>query len=538
MSPQTLPCHDIAHKTRQRPRGSVQHLTLARWLSESPGLPLAVTLALAFATKRMTKHNLLVRVFESCESKRSLFAKSSADDGTAMSNANVIVTDKTGTLTKNAMTVAAILLTGTIYTDTDLQKKQVGSDATDLQAEKKELSALGDDVKGGLQTLLCSSIAVNSNAYQDTDEYGESKWVGSKTDIALLQLAERLDWGDYHELRENADVVRLWPFSSDRKAMASLIKHGDKHRLIVKGAAEVLIKACTRRVDIASDKDDLTSCDLDDKAREALSNVVTALAQASLRTIALCYRDFDSAPSKNASYEEVAKDLVLLAVAGLEDPLRETVSQSVADCHHAHLDVIMCTGDSLLTAKAIAAQCGILKEGDEALDAKDFRDLGKEKQRELAPRLKVLARSLPKDKDDLVAVLQDLGKIVGVTGDGTNDSLALKRANVGFSMASGTEVAKEASEIVLMDDNVRPSIVSLYNSLTLLSVCKHRVCHYLGKMRFRCSPQIPSIPARRQYHCNNYHLRLSRLGRRREQHSEPRTVALGESDHGHICRLG
>lgn len=153
-------------------------------------------------------------------------------------------------------------------------------------------------------------------------------------------------------------------------------------------------------------------------------------------------------------YEDLAQNLVLIGITGIEDPLREGVRQAVADCQKAGVAVKMCTGDNVLTARSIALQCGIYTPGGMIMEGPIFRQLSEADMLEVVPRLQVLARSSPEDKKILVDTLKSLGEIVGVTGDGTNDGPALKTADVGFSMGiAGTEVAKEASDIILMDDN-------------------------------------------------------------------------------------
>ena len=150
----------------------------------------------------------------------------------------------------------------------------------------------------------------------------------------------------------------------------------------------------------------------------------------------------------------MAKDLTLIGITGIEDPLREGVREAVIKCHRAGVTVKMCTGDNVLTARSIATQCGIFTKGGIIMEGPVFRKLSQPEMVEIVPRLQVLARSSPEDKKILVETLKMIGEVVGVTGDGTNDGPALKTANVGFSMGiSGTEVAKEASDIILMDDN-------------------------------------------------------------------------------------
>ncbi|PWY98228.1 calcium-translocating P-type ATPase [Testicularia cyperi] len=459
------------------------------------GLPLAVTLALAFATKRMTKMNLLVRLLGACET---------------MANASVVCTDKTGTLTQNEMTVVA----GSIGVDlkfanlleANRARVETEHDAKDGAntwiVEQQELNTVVD---GPLRTLLNDSIAVNSTAFEEEEEvkdepdnataaikkngvFGflkkkatktedkkkEVGFVGSKTETALLKMAKQLKWEDYRASRERAEVVQMIPFSSERKAMGVVIKKPEGgYRVYLKGASEVLTKLCSHHIDVVRPEDaandqSIRVVPMDAAKEEKVAHTIVGFANQTLRTLALVYRDLESYPPADAKrdesgeveYSSLAKDLTLVAIAAIEDPLRPGVTDAVAACRRAGVQVKMCTGDNVLTAKSIATQCGIYTEGGIVMEGPVFRKLNRTDMLEIVPRLQVLARSSPEDKKILVESLKSLGEVVGVTGDGTNDGPALKTANVGFSMGiAGTEVAKEASDIILMDDNFA-SIVS------------------------------------------------------------------------------
>jgi len=453
------------------------------------GLPLAITLALAFATKRMTKQNLLVRLLGSCET---------------MANATVVCTDKTGTLTQNEMHVVA----GAVGVDLEfadiLDENRTRVTDGSWSIDQKDLN---DYIQGPLQTLFNDSIAVNSTAFEeeateddDADKaslkkagflskiFGGKKksataevkvygFVGSKTETALLNLAKKLGWEQYKASRERAEIVQMIPFSSERKAMGVVVKLREGgYRLFLKGASEVLTKACSHSVDVPRAGGEAATGavqrkDFDSAAAAKTEATINLLANQSLRTIAICYRDFAQWPPAGASmvedaatpeveYSFLSKELTLIAITGIEDPLRPGVRDAVEACRKAGVQVKMCTGDNVLTAKSIAKQCGILSEGGIVMEGPVFRKLSDHEMTDVAPKLQVLARSSPEDKKILVEKLKSLGEVVGVTGDGTNDGPALKTANVGFSMGiAGTEVAKEASDIILMDDNFA-SIVS------------------------------------------------------------------------------
>jgi Ca2+-transporting ATPase len=423
------------------------------------GLPLAVTLALAFATTRMLKDNNLVRHLKACE---------------VMGNATTICSDKTGTLTENKMMVVAGTLGtssrfgGTVETPespNNSKGKQVepqdsiGNTLVEDVPVREVVSSLSSDV----MTLLMHSIVINSTAFEG-EANGSQTFIGSKTETALLHFAkDYLGLGSVAEERSNANVVQLIPFDSKRKCMGVVIKLSNgKYRLYVKGASEILLERCSEI--IRDPVKGISSSPMGNDNRQTLTNLIDNYASRSLRTIAMVYRDFDRWPAKGARtvegekseavFEDIFKTMVLLSIVGIQDPLREGVSDAVRICQKAGVVVRMVTGDNLTTARAIATSCGIYTEGGIVMEGPAFRKLGKAEMDKIIPRLQVLARSSPEDKRILVKRLKELGETVAVTGDGTNDAPALKTADVGFSMGiAGTEVAKEASAIILMDDN-------------------------------------------------------------------------------------
>jgi Ca2+-transporting ATPase len=434
------------------------------------GLPLAVTLALAFATKRMTYENLLVRVLASCET---------------MANASVVCTDKTGTLTQNSMSVVAGSIGIHAKFVRQLEKNQERSnvptvsehgtadDATTYADEIEDASKgdfaidtteINSIISPALQKVISDSVSINSTAFEDRDEKtGKPIFVGSKTETALLKWAkEDLGWADYTIARESAVVVQMIPFSSERKAMGVVVQLSKgKYRFYIKGASEILTQKCTRHVVVQQpgvrsslstsatpsprvssatrDGDEVETMLINKRGRENISRTIIFYANQTLRTIALCYRDFDSwppidtssylgsssAPSSPADdevpFSVLFKDLTLIGITGIEDPLRPGVREAVLDCQKAGVNVKMCTGDNVLTARSIAVQCGIYTAGGIIMEGPTFRGLNKNDRLDVVRNLQVLARSTPEDKRVLVDTLKELGEIVGVTGDGSND---------------------------------------------------------------------------------------------------------------------
>lgn len=419
------------------------------------GLPLAVTLALAFATTRMLKDNNLVRHLKACE---------------VMGNATTICSDKTGTLTQNKMLVVAGTIGtssrfGGITQDIDSEnafsqgKQPHPQQVTDNVPPREVVSSLSSEVK----TLLSQSIVMNSTAFEGEAD-GVPTFIGSKTETALLLFArDFLGIGSIQQERSNVKVVQMVPFDSGRKCMGVVVQlENGKFRLYVKGASEILLEKCTAT--IRDPTQDVASTSMTEDNKATLVKLIDNYASRSLRTIALVYRDFDRWPAKGARivegsgndvvFEDIFRQMVLLSIVGIQDPLRDGVPEAVRICQNAGVVVRMVTGDNLITARAIATECGIYTAGGIIMEGPAFRKLSKAKMDQTIPRLQVLARSSPEDKRILVKRLKELGETVAVTGDGTNDAPALKTADVGFSMGiAGTEVAKEASAIILMDDN-------------------------------------------------------------------------------------
>ena len=418
----------------------------------------------------MIKENLLVRVLGSCET---------------MANASVICTDKTGTLTQNEMAVVAgsLGVHAKFERNLDENRTRAGDEEKSRPNPRDsaiDMSNLNATLTPKLVELLNASVSVNSTAFEDVDpESGAVVFIGSKTETALLKFAKSLGWANYKVTRDAANIIQIIPFSSKRKAMGCVVRLPDGVcRLYIKGASEILTQKCTRHVVVHRDganedagDTNIETAPIGDLEEDNILRTITFYASQTLRTIALCYRDFRRWPPNNVQlldnpfpvgtdwpaqveYDDLAVDLTLIGITGIEDPLREGVREAVANCKRAGVRVTMCTGDNVLTAWSIAQQCGIYTTGGIIMEGPHFRSLSPDIMKAIAPRLQVLARSSPEDKRLLVDTLKECGDIVGVTGDGTNDGPALKTAHVGFSMGvTAAEIAKEASDIILMDDN-------------------------------------------------------------------------------------
>ncbi|KAK1756503.1 hypothetical protein QBC47DRAFT_380074 [Echria macrotheca] len=420
------------------------------------GLSLAVAASLAFATTRMLWDNNLVRLLRSCE---------------VMGSVTSICSDKTATLTCGEMAVVSGLVGYEEHFGTDEERScsSRDSDQTFTACMDSAITAtkLMGELAADVKTLLRVSIAANSTAVEQ-----DGSFLGSSTEAALLKFArEHLAMGPLAEERANLQVADLVPFDTSRKYMAIVIKLRDRYRILVKGAAEIVVDNCIRTLDNTkkhfNPREELIFAELDDEKRAKLETVTGEYSRRLLRPIALAYRDIHSWPpvaalgatdDRNdsfANFEQVFRhQMTFAALFAIRDPLRPGIVSSIRQCQDAGVFVRMLTGDNLAVAEATAMETGIYTAGGVAMDGPTFRRLTPEQMDAVVPRLQVLARSNADDKALLVISLRRLGETVAVTGDGTNDTFALRAADIGLSMGrSGTEVAREESAIVLMDDN-------------------------------------------------------------------------------------
>ncbi|WP_373843072.1 calcium-translocating P-type ATPase, PMCA-type, partial [Bacteroides heparinolyticus] len=375
------------------------------------GLPMSVTLSLALNMRRMLSTNNLVRKMHACETMGAI---------------TVICTDKTGTLTQNLMQVYEANFGGL-----------------------KNGSELGND---DLSRLVMEGISVNSTAFLEEGASGEKpKGVGNPTEVALLLWLNE-QGKDYLALREQATVIDQLTFSTERKFMATLVHSPllGKKILYVKGAPEIVLGKCKevildgKRVD-ASDY------------RPAIEAQLLNYQNMAMRTLGFAFRVMDEEEQEiGKEIQEKVKDMSFLGVVAISDPIRPDVPAAVEKCRSAGIGVKIVTGDTPGTATEIARQIGLwLPEDTERnrITGAAFAELTDEEALDRVMDLKIMSRARPTDKQRLVQLLQQKGAVVAVTGDGTNDAPALNHAQVGLSMGTGTSVAKEASDITLLDDS-------------------------------------------------------------------------------------
>ena len=367
------------------------------------GLPMAITLSLALNMRRMLKSNNLVRKLHACET---------------MGAVTVICTDKTGTLTQNKMQVSAL------------------------------------ELKQGDEALLDTAIALNSTA-----ELNDGKPIGNPTESALLLWLDA-QGKDYEELRRQVNVLKQLPFSTERKMMATLAEVDGETYLFVKGAPEIVMKKCV----------------IEDRMLRQSAEELDEWQHKAMRTLAFAYKKVETSimrTSRTSTAEVVAlldaNDLQLQAIAAITDPIRPDVPAAVQECRHAGIEVKVVTGDTAATALEIGKQIGVFEDEPENIGAdgsltsldqqmitgEQWEALSDEEAYKRAKDIRVMSRARPTDKQRLVAMLQKRGEVVAVTGDGTNDAPALHYAHVGLSLGSGTSVAKEASDMTLLDDSFK-----------------------------------------------------------------------------------
>ncbi|XP_003217711.1 plasma membrane calcium-transporting ATPase 2 isoform X6 [Anolis carolinensis] len=400
------------------------------------GLPLAVTISLAYSVKKMMKDNNLVRHLDACET---------------MGNATAICSDKTGTLTTNRMTVVQAYI-GDVHYKEIPDPDSIGAKTLDL-----------------LVHALAINSAYTTNVLPPEKEGGLPRQVGNKTECGLLGFVLDLKQ-NYQTVREQMPeekLYKVYTFNSVRKSMSTVTKMpDDSFRMYSKGASEIVLKKCSKILNATGESRVFRPRDRD----EMVKKVIEPMACDGLRTICVAYRDFPSSPEPDWENEnDILSDLTCICVVGIEDPVRPEVPEAIRKCQRAGITVRMVTGDNINTARAIAIKCGIIHPGEDFLciEGKEFNrrirnekgEIEQERIDKIWPKLRVLARSSPTDKHTLVKGIIDSTQVeqrqvVAVTGDGTNDGPALKKADVGFAMGiAGTDVAKEASDIILTDDN-------------------------------------------------------------------------------------
>lgn len=387
------------------------------------GLPMMIAMVLSLNMKKLLKDNILVRKLVGIETAGSL---------------NILFSDKTGTITKGKLEVVTFIN----------GDNQAYSDCMEIPTQLKE--------------LLNLSLRQNTNALIKEISEGEYQVIGGNaTERALLHFVS------CSPLRElSLETVKSIPFCSDKKYSATQIK-GEYNLSLIKGAPEKIIDQCNYYYNEKGEA-------LPYKNKGLMESTIEELAAKSIRVIAIA-----------TSEEELREDyvftkLTLLGIVGIRDDLRPESIEAIAEAKRAGIQVVMITGDRKETAVAIAKDVGLLeKESDIVLTSQEIQGLSDEELKEMLPSIRVIARALPTDKSRLVKIAQELDLVIGMTGDGVNDAPALKRADVGFAMGSGTEVAKEAGDIVVLDDNFLSITKSVLYGRTIFNSIRKFIVYQL-----------------------------------------------------------
>lgn len=363
------------------------------------GLPMAVTLSLAFSMKRLMKQNTLPRTMHACET---------------MGAVSVICSDKTGTLTQNQMKVVDTAFVG-------IENKELGSDKS--------------------SALLKECIAINTTANLDFADTNKIKAIGNPTEGALL-LWLHSNGVNYLEIRESLTVIDRLQFTTELKYMATIVESAvmNKRVVYVKGAPDILMNLCN----LTNEEASFFNAKLADYQSHAN------------RTLAFAYKEIGDTEDIFTDGKLNIKDLNMMGIVGIEDPVRTDVPPAIEDCLNAGIQVKIVTGDAPGTAKEIGRQLGLWKPEDtdeNILIGTELASMSDEELKNRLPKVKIISRARPNDKERAVRILKELDYIVAVTGDGTNDAPALNAANVGLSMGDGTAVAKEASDMTIIDNS-------------------------------------------------------------------------------------
>ena len=409
-------------------------------------LPVVLSIVLTIGAVKMSKNKGLIKTLSSVET---------------LGSTSYICSDKTGTLTQNEMTVTKFYANGQLYT----------------------VEGLGYDIKGGVSLIsqenkeknfeqfMESIVLCNDSSLKEVE--GQIKTFGNPTEIALTVLGAKTGYKK-DDLLEKVRVVRTLPFSSSRKMMSVIIENDRGYFLYTKGAPDVLIERCSGFLIN-------NQIDKSEKEKDNFVKIVDTYAEEALRTLAVAYKKIDENEALNGNTEELEKDFILTGVAGIIDPPREEVKESIRQLHEANINVVMITGDHEKTARAIAYDLGIVKSKDaKVLKGIDLEEMSDQELYEEVRNIKVYARVSPEHKQRIVKQLQSHKQVVAMTGDGVNDAPALRAADIGVAMGiTGTEVTKDSADLILLDDKFTTIEKSVYSGRTIYANIKNFMRHEL-----------------------------------------------------------
>jgi len=423
-------------------------------------IPLLVTIILITGVLAMAHNGVIVRNLASVDS---------------LGRVSIVCSDKTGTLTKNQMSIQHVWTNGSNFKVTGSGYSPEG-DIILVDDPKNSVMVKHIDDFPQLKLLLTSGFLNNNSALVKNEVIVSRKvipnWkvIGSPTEGALMVLFQK-GMGDY--LLEDFEYIKEHPFDSKVKRMTKIYKKEGKYYSFTKGASEILIPLCKKV--LYKDQE----LELNDEIKDKIIKIVDAYAEQGFRILSLCYKELDVIPPEDDKSRELCEsDMIYIGFVTILDPPREGVKQSVEQCHDAGVDVVMITGDSVKTARAIAKQIAIIKtndevvlEGNEIKKVKSFFDFSK---------IKVFARVSPEHKQDIIEKYQDANQVVAMTGDGVNDALALNMADAGIAMGiQGTDVSKEASDMIISDDSFTSIVTGIEEGRGIFSRIRAVVFFYI-----------------------------------------------------------
>ncbi|MEQ8541589.1 MAG: cation-translocating P-type ATPase [Coleofasciculus sp. D1-CHI-01] len=414
------------------------------------GLPAVVTVTLAIGTQRMVRRHALIRKLPAVETLGSV---------------TTICSDKTGTLTQNKMVVQYVHTPGDTFAVT-------GDGYAPIGEFRIQESAITVQDYPDLQTLLTACVVCNDARLQQ--EKQEWTILGDPTEGALLSLAGKAGFFE-ESLRQQLPRVAEFPFSSERKRMSAIAQtqHGEditSYIMFTKGSPELILERCTR----------IQEGKLTPEQREQILEQNNQMAGKGLRVLGFAYKPLPDIPPDGA-WEESEQGLIWLGLVGMLDAPRSEVRKAVAQCREAGIRPVMITGDHQLTARAIATNLGIAKDGDIVLTGQELQKLSQAELEQQVNQVSIYARVSPEHKLRIVQALQTQGEFVAMTGDGVNDAPALKQADIGVAMGiTGTDVSKEASDMILLDDNFATIVHAVEEGRVVYTNIRRFIKYILG----------------------------------------------------------
>lgn len=429
---------------------SVLSTSIALAVASIPdALPAVLSIVLTIGAAKMARNKGLIKSLNSVET---------------LGSTSYICSDKTGTLTKNEMTVTKLFSNGEFYTVTGLGYSPKG-ELISIEKDTKKVS------NQNISDFIMGAVLCNDSTIKEID--GEFVPFGNPTEVSLTVLGQKVNVVK-KDLLENIEIVRTLPFTSSRKMMSVVIKTNSGYKVYTKGAPDVLVEKSFGILN--KDKIDNST-----STKKSFIEIVESYANQALRTLAVGYKNITQEEAENATIDELEKSLIITGVAGIIDPARKEVKESISVLHDANVEVVMITGDHENTARAIALDLGIVESQQaNVIKGIEIENMSDKELFSVVKETKVYARVSPEHKQRIVKQLQNHGQVVAMTGDGVNDAPALKAANIGIAMGIvGTEVTKDSADLILLDDKFTTIEKTVQSGRTIYANIKNFMRHEL-----------------------------------------------------------